>query len=142
MFYQYDGRAVLDTQAYYNHGLPDPRMQPFSAEAIRRPLVGVVVDGIDGATHVGQKSGNPVPPPPPPMNSFHAVADARSSLQALPSSNSEGPWAAYDNIDPRHTKSLLIDTVTGEGSRHRYLLCPADIVGFILKPRRWGQCCH
>ncbi|KAK2605644.1 hypothetical protein N8I77_008468 [Diaporthe amygdali] len=135
----YEGRAVLDSQAYYNYMTRGPLLHPWPADVIRRPLVGAVLDDTDGPVYAEQKFRDPGPPAPPP-NPFQAVADARSSVQAFPlNSTSEGPWAAYDNIDPRNTKSLdLTDAVTGEVSRHRYLLCPADVIGFVLKPRRWG----
>lgn len=148
MIQQYEGRAVLDTHSYYNHGMYGAGVHQGDA-IIRRPLVGAVQD-TDGPGYLGQNSKNPPPPgplpppPPPPPGPFTAVSDARSISETSPSRNrTEGPWAAYDNIDPRDTESLvLVDAITGQTSRHRYLLCPADIIGFVLKPRRWGQCLH
>lgn len=50
-------------------------------------------------------------------------------------------WSQYDNIDPKQTKSLdLKDPVTGEISKHRYLLCPKRVMGFLLTGfRKWGN---
>lgn len=148
MIQQYEGRAVLDTDAYYNHGMYGAGLQHGDA-VIRRPLVGAVQEDTDGPDHLGQNSKKPsslghLPPPPPPPGPFTPTSDARSNFESSPlRSRSEGPWAAYDNIDPRETESLdLVDADTGEISRHRYLLCPADIIGFVLKPRRWGQYIH
>lgn len=118
---------------------------------IRRPLVGSVQDDIEGPIYIGQNSNEfrppgslpppPPRPPPPPPGPFTPLPDARNTFDhPLLRSRIEGPWAAYDNIDPGETESLeLVDAMTGEKSRHRYLLCPADIIGFVLKPRRWGQ---
>jgi hypothetical protein len=137
MIQQYEGRAILDTHAYYRHGMYGAGVHHGDA-VIRRPLVGAVQEDTDGPNHLDHSKK---PPPPGP---FTSISDARSNFESSPlRSRSEGPWAEYDDIDPRDTESLvLVDADTGEISRHRYLLCPADIIGFVLKPRRWGQYIH
>lgn len=58
-----------------------------------------------------------------------------------PPGHETGPWAAYDNIIPGpHIRSLeLIDEVTGKPDLSRYLMCPADVIGFDLKSRIWRK---
>jgi hypothetical protein len=49
-------------------------------------------------------------------------------------------WTAYDNINPKETETLeFTDPITGAVSRHRYLLCPKRVIGFVLKSRNWGE---
>lgn len=64
-------------------------------------------------------------------------ATRRAQEQLAPTDS----WENYDNIDPKETKSLdLYDSVTGKVNKHRYLLCPRGLWGFILKSRKWGTC--
>lgn len=54
--------------------------------------------------------------------------------------NSGFLWSKYDNIDPKITKSLNLENPdTGEISRHRYLLCPKRVMGFLLTKRKFGK---
>ncbi|KAI1504177.1 hypothetical protein F5X99DRAFT_372745 [Biscogniauxia marginata] len=45
-------------------------------------------------------------------------------------------WAQYDVLDPRKDKNLETDGLR-EPLRHRYLLCPRELRGLVLKSRNW-----
>ncbi|RYC61934.1 hypothetical protein CHU98_g4282 [Xylaria longipes] len=42
----------------------------------------------------------------------------------------------YDSIDPNTVQSLETED-TAQGSRHRYLICSRNLMGFVFKTRKW-----
>ncbi|TVY86811.1 ATPase family AAA domain-containing protein 3B [Lachnellula willkommii] len=129
---RYEGRVIIDTASYYDYDLnPSPDIE----ERPTRPEVGNIQDW-DSIYQCDCEECEAIP---------NIQRDHHSKFI----------WTAYDNINPKETESLeLTDPVTGGVSRHRYLLCPTRVVGFVLKSRSWAdnvsqlkdvlnvECCH
>ncbi|KAF7518675.1 hypothetical protein G7054_g13374 [Neopestalotiopsis clavispora] len=65
-----------------------------------------------------------------------ALCQCEECLGCRPHPPSGFRWSTYDVIDPRKVKSL--ETNSGpEPRKHRYLLCPRELHGLILKTRTW-----
>lgn len=89
--------------------------------------------------------GRPSPPPPPPppgralyrRPTYGAEEEDRTEIYDV-----KFPWREYENINPKEMDSLdIVDPTTSTKNRHRYLLCPKKVIGFVLKSRNWGMLC-
>ncbi|KAH8198581.1 hypothetical protein TruAng_007262 [Truncatella angustata] len=103
-----------------------------------------------GTTPGTRRPGASMPPFPPTtaqIPNYLPAQDPDSEYDVTKSYNAGFPWREYEDINPKKTHSLeIVDAVTGQKNRHRYLLCPRKVIGFTLKSRIWEQldidCCQ
>ncbi|KAK8097681.1 uncharacterized protein PG998_013167 [Apiospora kogelbergensis] len=160
---QYTGPAIIDISAYFRYGTAQGY---YTNRMLAKPTIGFINDHVfdkeiddmydPRPPHLRHGARRQMPrmpmqgPPGAPMGPSHSYDDDEDASRAQDlneDSSFSFPFSAYDDIDPKKTSSLdLQDRRMGQSERHRYLLCPNMVIGFMLKSRNWDlldiDCCH
>ncbi|KAK6857300.1 hypothetical protein PG995_007487 [Apiospora arundinis] len=143
---QYNGPAMIDATSYFRYATAEGYNTNVRFPV---PSIGYVGDRPGQPGMLPRSMPYPRMPParhrdpaPWPSDSSPSSSDDEETVMAR---DARFPWHAYDNIDPKSPSLDLKDCRVGQDRRHRYLLCPRRVIGFILKSRNWDQldvdCC-
>lgn len=114
---QIEGRVIIDSSTYYNFEKSTP------------PDLADIRDSGE-ATSIEDRGEK---------RCFCPECTEKAMKREQETGRPASPWELYEHIDPKVTKSLeKIDPVSGKVDKHRYLLCPKRVWGFVLKSRKWG----
>ncbi|KAI0142635.1 hypothetical protein GGR57DRAFT_393107 [Xylariaceae sp. FL1272] len=129
----YEGRVMIDAASHY--------ASPREGSTMGRPIVGEINDDTSGRTLGPPGGGIPIPEHHKPMRPGGRPSyDMNNSTMpgSRPTFNASFVWRHYDRINPKTVDSLQ-KVGTGEHAQHMYLLCPTELIGFILQSKNWER---